>query len=378
MNENPNCYSLYFHIPFCTKKCDYCHFFVLPNDLALHEKLLRGIKEEWLLRKEQIGNLKLQSIYFGGGTPSLMAPAFFEEILSWLNPDLSIEISLEVNPENASFEKLSAFKKAGVNRLSLGAQSFDDHLLQLLGRTHDHKTTLNTVEQSQKAGFENISIDLMYDLPQQTLQEWERTLKIAANLPITHLSLYNLTIEPNTLFYKRRKELKKEIPSPELSLSMYQTAFETLSRSGLYPYEISAFAKPGFHSIHNTGYWLARPFFGLGPSAYSFWDNVRFKNVSHFNKYVSSLENKALPVDLIDELPRPDRLRELLIIELRLLRGVDLVLFQQRHGLIEANLFAQIQTLIEKGWLTLNNDLLKLTTLGILFYDSIAEELISL
>jgi oxygen-independent coproporphyrinogen-3 oxidase len=368
--------SLYFHIPFCTKKCDYCHFFVLPNSLENHQRLLNGLKLEWDKRKHLTANKSIQSVYFGGGTPSLLSPQALREILSWLPLSGDIEITLEANPETLSSDLLQQFRALGINRLSIGAQSFDDELLRSLGRTHSSGMTLQALEWAAHAGFDNISIDLMYDLPHQTLSLWEKTLTTAVKLPITHLSLYNLTIEPETLFFKKRAQLRPSIPDPETSLAMYQMAQEKLSHAGLIPYEISAFAKKDFLSRHNMGYWTARPFLGLGPSAYSFWDQVRFRNVAHLNKYLEALEKDQDLVDINDILSLNARRRELLAVELRLRRGVCISTFEKRHGPLEQDTREILKTLVQRGWVQITDDLLHLTSQGILFYDSVAEELI--
>lgn len=365
--------SLYFHIPFCSKKCYYCHFFVLPNKQEEHAKFLKTLQLEWQLRKEALKNFTIKTIYFGGGTPSLLSPKYISEILSWIPHHPEIEITLEANPENLSQELLEGFFQAGINRLSIGIQSFDDSLLKTLGRTHDSNTPLKALEWSVAAGFKNISIDLMYDLPQQTLQTWTNTLKVASKLPITHLSLYNLTIEPKTLFFKNRLNLKKEVPSPEISLEMYQLAQEMLP---LTQYEISAFAKEGFYSEHNTGYWTGRPFFGLGPSAHSFWGGQRFSNFSHMGKYQRALEAGLEPVDSVDELGIDERRKELFAIEMRLFKGVNSQAFEKKHGPLANETFLTLERLKKQGWVEQEDSLYRLTSQGVLFYDSVAEDLI--
>lgn len=363
--------SLYFHIPFCTKKCHYCHFFVLPNKENEHQKFIQTLQLEWQLRKHYLENHSIKSIYFGGGTPSLLSPQHLFEILSWIPYDKGIEITLEANPENITQELLKGFFEAGINRLSMGVQSFDDSLLQTLGRTHDSKTPLKAIEWSQAAGFNNISIDLMYDLPSQTLKTWIKTLKIASDLPISHLSLYNLTIEPKTVFFKNRHQLK--IPSPKVSLEMYQSVENILP---LKRYEISAFAKEGFYSKHNTGYWTGRPFLGFGPSAYSFWGGKRFCNSAHMGKYTQALEAGKDPIDEIDELSCEDRRKELFAVEMRLCQGVDHAIFQKRWGALGNDTFETLERHKKIGWIEQDRSIYRLTAQGILFYDSVAEDLI--
>lgn len=346
---------------------------MLPNQKEEHGKFIQALKLEWEFRKKSLQGKTIKSIYFGGGTPSLLSPDHLHEILSWIPHNPHIEITLEANPENLTQELLREFFQAGINRLSMGVQSFDDTLLHTLGRTHDSKTPLKALEWSIAAGVTNLSIDLMYDLPGQTLKGWENTLKIAAQLPITHLSLYNLTIEPHTVFFKHRQTLQKQIPSPEISLEMYQLVQSTLP---LIQYEISAFAKEGYYSVHNTGYWTGRPFLGFGPSAYSFWEQKRFCNVAHMGKYQKALHAGNDPVDVIDDIPQEERRKELLAVEIRLCRGVDLGTFQGRYGLLTQETFETLQKLKQIGWIEQRGSTYRLTSQGVLFYDSVAEDLI--
>lgn len=347
---------------------------MLPNQPEIHEDFVKSLLLEWEQKKDQLHNRTLKSIYFGGGTPALLSPQLFEKILSKLSLNSAIEITLEANPENLNFELLKDFKSLGINRLSLGAQSFDDRLLKILSRTHDSKATLFALSAAEKAGFENISIDLMYDLPNQTREDWLETLKIASNQPITHLSLYNLTIEPETVFFKKRNQLV--LPNQEESLFMYQSAEKILSSAGLIPYEISAFAKPGYYSRHNVGYWTAREFLGLGPSAFSYFNQERFRNVPHYNKYKKALNEGLDPKEEPDHLTADERRKELLAVEIRLRRGVDLTHFQKRHGKLTPETEKSLQELIHKGWVQQKENTIKLTPNGILFYDSVAVELI--
>ena len=357
-------YSLYVHIPFCTKKCDYCHFFVLPDKEIYKDPLLLALKQEFSLRQKQHQlPEKLVSLYFGGGTPSLFGPARIRELIDFLPP--AAEITLEANPDNLTLPLMQAYRQAGVNRVSLGIQSLDDTLLLKIGRSHNASTAEKAVELLRLAGFENISIDLMYDLPNQNLSQWEETLQRASRLPIQHLSLYNLTIEPGTVFFKYRETLAQEVPNEELSLAMYERAQTILNEAGLTQYEISAFAKPGFYSRHNTGYWLGRPFLGLGPSAFSFWEQKRFRNVAHLNRYTEALAQGQLPVDFEEQLSPNASERELFAIHLRLLQGAPLPSFA-----------AELIPLKEAGLLEMRAGGVRLTPRGRLLYDSVAAEII--
>jgi oxygen-independent coproporphyrinogen III oxidase len=373
--------SLYFHIPFCTKKCDYCHFFVLPNKAIYHEQLIRGFKQEWELWASALRYTQIESIYFGGGTPALFNPLYIEEILKWIRSDTAWntnnpEITLEANPENVNTLLMGQFARAGINRVSIGVQTLEDPLLQSLGRTHHAQKAIDAVHVTYEAGLTNISIDLMYDLPGQTLDHWEKTLAQVAKLPISHLSLYNLTLEPHTLFFKKRDIIQKQQPDPLSSLKMYQSAQNALESMGLKQYEISAFAKPGFHSHHNSGYWLARSFIGFGPSAFSFWKGKRFRSIAHLNRYCKALDAGQLPHDFEEKLDPDAHLQELLALQLRILEGVNLHQFESQHGTLNAMTHQVLAHLHEQGLVHLANNQVKLTQKGILFYDSVAVEII--
>ncbi len=365
--------SLYFHIPFCTKKCHYCHFYVLPDKEELKNQLLEGLELEYRANYNKIEGKKIASIYFGGGTPFLFSPERIAKILSWVTNRCSdIEITLEANPDVITKTILKEYKDAGINRLSIGVQSFCDPLLKVLGRTHSSKKAIDSIQYCQDASIDNISIDLMYDLPNQTLQMWNETLSIASKLPITHLSLYNLTIEPHTLFYKKQSLLKKVLPNEDESLKMYQNAIEILTNAGLKQYEISAFAKNHLLSKHNTGYWTNRSFLGFGPSAFSFYEGKRYRNVANQSKYLKAIHSGLTAVDFEEELSKDAALREALTLQLRLLEGVDIDQFKD----LDFKTKSAIEILIENQFLELLSKRLKLTKKGILFYDSVAVELI--
>ncbi len=362
--------SLYFHIPFCKKKCDYCHFYVIPDKQPFKEALLQGFSLEWDSWKVHLQNQTLCSIYFGGGTPFLLGPEAIRTILSWIEPR-NIEITLEANPEDVTQEAMRAFKESGINRISLGVQSFDDALLQRLSRTHKADKAIDAVHSTFRAGIENISIDLMYDLPGQTLKSWQHTLEQAVQLPITHLSLYNLTIEPQTVFFKYKEKITSAMPEAEVSAIMYRTAQDVLNRAGFEQYEISAFARNRKHSIHNTGYWTGRPFLGIGPSAFSYWNQKRFRNVAHLHKWHRALQEKNSPIDFEEELSSNSRNNELLAIRLRLMEGADL-----EDYTLEPETLRALKELVEKGLLIQERSRVKLSSQGILFYDTVASELV--
>lgn len=337
---------------------------------------MQGFWLEWQSIQQLLHNKKIVSVYFGGGTPALIGPSSIQKILSWVQPHESAEITLEANPENVNFVLMKDFKSAGINRVSLGAQAFNDDLLIGLGRTHNASKTEQCVEDTYRSGINNISIDLMYDIPGQTLQKWQITLAKAAKLPITHLSLYNLTFEPNTLFYKRQNLLQKSVPDAEMSLQMYNLAKSELEAAQLMQYEISAFARNDLKSRHNLGYWTGRPFLGLGPSAFSFWEGKRFRNVAHLGKYFNKLNEGSSPVDFEEKLEDKASRRELLAIHLRLKEGVNLIQFEKQHGPLDQELFEILKNLESESYILCEAHNVRLSPKGVLFYDTVASEII--
>ncbi len=326
-------------------------------------------------------NKKLVSIYFGGGTPALLGASPLAQILEKVRSYTTfqadqIEITLEANPETISAALMREYAQAGVNRVSIGIQSLDDRLLHKLGRTHHATTAIKAIEDTTTAGISNISIDLMYDIPGQTLDAWHHTLQRACELPITHLSLYNLTIEPHTVFFKYRETLRKELPDDECSTRMYQDAIATFEACGLEQYEISAFARHDLYSRHNVGYWTGRPFLGFGPSAFSYWQKKRFRAVANLNRYVQALRSGQSPVDFEEELPPLQQQRELLAIALRLKQGISLSTFEGQYGNLDMETLATLRSLQEKGLIQWNQDHIALTPQGMLFYDTAAVEII--
>lgn len=363
--------SLYFHIPFCTKKCPYCHFYVLPNRQknAFHPLLAEGLKREWDFRQNELSGHSIASIYFGGGTPTLFGPKEIGLVLDRIsNRVLNCEITLEANPEEATEELLAQYRNIGINRLSLGVQSFDDRSLHTLERIHSASKAKEAIFAARRAGFTNISIDLMYDLPGQTESSFCYTLDQIQNLPITHLSLYNLTFEPHTSFYKRKKELLPQVPTSEISLKLLQSAVEAIEKAGLKRYEISAFGLP---SIHNSGYWTGRPFLGFGPSAFSFWEGTRFQNIANLQRYAKLLKEQKSPVDFTETLPYPQNIQERLAVQLRLREGVNLDTWD-----LPLKTTLALENLHKEGFLEKEGSLWRLSEQGILFYDSVAIEII--
>ena len=340
---------------------------------------MRALELEWNRVKKLPHNMRLESVYFGGGTPSLLNIFYLKEIVSWIKKepffDPRAEISIEANPEKLNLDKLHEFLKIGINRISIGVQSFNEKELKILSRQHDATLAMKSVEMSHKAGFESISIDLMYEIPDQSLKSWIKTVDTAMKLPITHLSLYNLVFEKQSVFYKKRESLKKKVPAEEIGRKMYDYAIDACEKNKLEQYEISAFAKPGFASKHNSGYWTARPFLGLGPAAFSYWEKRRYRNIANLIRYQKALNQGKSCIDFQEKLSNDDRKKELLAIALRLKKGLDLKSFEKKFGELSQETYKCLDRLKKIGWLEGEMNL-KLSEEGFRFYDSVATELI--
>lgn len=286
------------------------------------------------------------------------------------------EITLEANPEHITTKAMKEFAAAGINRVSIGVQSLNDTLLNKLSRTHGSTEAVQAIEATHRSGITNISIDLMYDVPGQTLAAWTSTLDRVRELPITHLSLYNLTIEPHTVFFKYRDRIAKEMPGSDVSTAMYLTAVEKLLLMGFEQYEISAFSKDGLYSRHNVGYWMGRPFLGFGPSAFSYWEGKRFRSVASIHKYMEALRGGNKPIDFSEELSKDKGQRELLAIGLRMLQGIDLRKFSEIHGNLSNEVMGVLKKLEEAGLVVMDGNVVALTQRGVLLHDTVAVELV--
>lgn len=373
--------SLYFHIPFCQKKCPYCHFYVTKNLEASRKEFLEALRKDLFFHRNKFHDRELVSIYFGGGTPSLLHAKEIETILSWVfslftSFNDALEITLESNPDTVSREKLLSFRRAGINRISFGVQSFDEDLLRVLGRSHSAQKAKDCVIWAKESGFENISIDLMYDLPGQTMHVWEESLRESLKLPLDHISLYNLIIEEGSAFFRQRKKWESRQSSQEVSLKMFSLVKSKLEQEGFEHYEISAFSKWSKHSKHNTGYWQGREFIGLGPSAFSYFQGSRFKNISNLKVYIKNLQGGMSCVDFIEKLSKQDHLKELFLIELRLLQGITLSKFEDFYAELPLDFKKGIYRWIREGFLEKTKSVICLSNNGLYVYDSIASDLI--
>lgn len=371
--------SLYIHVPFCHKKCPYCHFYVVSAVKHSHDQYTQSIIKEWLLVEPLFKDRRIVSIYFGGGTPSVLDPYYYAQILEVISrshPEIKdAEITLEGNPDRLNKERLLGYRKAGINRLSIGVQSLDDSQLQILGRTHSSSKVYSVLEDANTCGFDNVSCDLMYDLPDQTLSVWRSSIVSLVSQPITHISLYNLTFEQQTPFGRKQDALKKRCPSEDISEQMLQIAVSLFEERGFERYEISAFARNGAYSKHNLGYWWGREFMGLGPSAFSYWGQARFSNVSNIKQWHQQLSENKRPEGFYEKLEPIAACREMLSIALRTMWGVSRSTLEG-YLVNDSKLLSDINGLIESNLLEWNKNHLLLTQKGQLFYDTVALEII--
>ncbi|HLE31092.1 MAG TPA: radical SAM family heme chaperone HemW [Bacteroidota bacterium] len=335
--------GLYLHIPFCEHKCLYCDFYSIAPDGSRtdYEKLigrfLSALNSEAILRAgDPRFRGQYDTVFFGGGTPSLLSPSNIDEILRSLRGHYRIsdnaEVTLETNPGTVDPDKLRAFRKAGINRLSVGIQSFHEDDLRFLTRIHSADQARECVKSAAEAGFDNISIDLIFALPGQTRERWESNLEQALELRPRHLSCYSLIVEPTTPL-ARLVQTKQVTPlSPEADNELYQFTIDFLKRHGFEQYEVSNFALPGYRSRHNANYWNHTNYLGLGPSAHSFWSGKRWWNIANVNGYIDRLERSKFPV-AGEELLSADQLRDEEIFLALRSDGLDVAGFSRRHDL---------------------------------------------
>ena len=293
--------AIYIHVPFCVKKCMYCDFYsVQDRNDNIEQFIYSLLKEIDSTDMTLIHNWEITSIYFGGGTPSILDPIYIDRILNKLSGkfDLSdvIEISLEANPGESKLTRLINYRKSGINRLSIGIQSFQLELLKFLTRIHSVDDGFNTFCNAQSAGFENISIDLIYNIPGQTIKMWKDDLKTAIRLNPNHISAYSLTVENGTILHQKVIDGSINMPAEIVDVDMFNVTHETLDRAGFHAYEISNFAPSGYECIHNLGYWKLHPYLGFGPSAHSYDVSRRYWNVPSLDEYMKFIETDISPV----------------------------------------------------------------------------------
>lgn len=367
--------GLYVHIPFCIRKCYYCDFnsFRLRGPERDHFlDLLEQEADRWAARLEAAGGVPvLDTLYVGGGTPTTLEAGQLARLFGALRQRFPLapqaEITVEANPGTLTLEKLAALREAGVNRLSLGAQVFDDGLLRRLGREHDTAAIETSVALAREAGIPSLNLDLIFALPGQDLRGWRATLQRALALEPDHLSCYSLIIEEGTPFYRWHQMGRLPRPDEEEELAMYQAAIEAAEGAGLAQYEISNFARPGHQSRHNLIYWRNQPYLGLGPGAHSWWEGVRRANLGPLPAYEAALQAGRLPLEREEPISRALEMDETMFLGLRLTReGVDRAAFRARFGTEpEAVYGLAIDRLVRLGLLEADAHRIRLTRQGV-------------
>lgn len=327
--------SIYIHIPFCDHKCIYCDFYSIITDENINSYLCSLKKEIEFYSKRYATDRKIISIFFGGGTPSLMEPQYINEILRCVKSNFHIddnaEITLETNPGTVDKKKLMRFRESGINRISIGIQSFNDEELKFLTRIHDSKTAIRTVYDCAECGFENISIDLIFNLPKQTKEIWRSNLIETVKLPVKHISAYSLILERGTILNKMVLDGKVQIQDDDYDADLYEFTIDFLTKSGFIQYEVSNFTQPGFECIHNNAYWHHKEYIGFGTSAHSFVDGKRWWNCSSVRFYNSRIAIDSNAVVNQEQLSQNEMLEEFVMLSLRS-DGLDLVELENKYG----------------------------------------------
>ncbi len=373
------CNFLYIHIPFCISKCIYCDFFSVPFDKTLSEEYVNALCKELILKKQNIKFLK--TIYIGGGTPTVLSEKSLSQLFKCLNDNFNfssdIEITVEMNPGTLDELKIHTLIDSGVNRFSVGVQSFNDNELRFLGRIHNGENAHNTFKLLKKYNLENFSLDLIYGIPGQTMESWKFSLENAVNLSPSHISTYELTLEKNTTLYKLIKDSPNHFTmlDEDLIIEMYNFAIDYLSKNGFEHYEISNFAKPAFKCIHNLNYWDRGEYIGIGAGSHSFFNNVRTSNIMDINEYMNSINSNVLPIKESIVITPREELKEFIFLGLRKKEGINIKKLISSHLVNEKLLNALIKDFIDTGFLELKEDYLRLTQKGILISNTIIVKL---
>lgn len=367
--------GIYLHIPFCKQACHYCDFHFSTN-LSRKTEMVQAIMRELKLRKDFLREEPVQSIYFGGGTPSLLNDRELSNILETIFQTYKIapnaEITLEANPDDINTASLKLFKSSGINRLSIGIQTFDDKRLKFINRGHTSEEAVKSLTLAKAAGFENLSADLIYAIPPNDNDYWESDLEKMISFDLPHLSIYGLTIEEKTVFGNWHKKGRlKEVPE-ETSAQQFRKAHDLLTRHAYEHYEVSNYAMPGKYSQHNTAYWKDQKYLGVGPGAHSYDGEDRSYNVSHNSQYLKAISQNSLPLT-IEKLTPTDRANEHIFTHLRTQWGVNLAAFQKKH---HQDLLADHQKTIDElrsnGMMKISGDALTLTLEGYMLADEIS------
>lgn len=366
------------HIPFCRSRCVYCDFCSSTYGREIQSAYVQALLQELRQRSGEIKGDLVSSVYIGGGTPSVLfdkdLSAIFHAIHSVYNIKECAEVTLEANPDDVTTERVRAWKDMGINRLSLGVQSLDDRLLQMLNRRHTSRQAVNAVEVAFRKGLDNVSIDLMYGLPMLDMPSWEQTLELALALPVVHLSAYCLSVERETVMEQKIEQGIWHLPDDELAEAQYKSLISATREAGFEHYEISNFARNGKFSRHNSSYWDGTPYIGLGVGAHSYDGSVRRANTTDVQRYAQS--NGNVPYN-IETLSKFDQINEMLFLSLRTSRGLNLSHFKKSFGeeVFQA-VMQQAHPHIVHGRLKQDGDTLRLTEAGIFVSNDVISDLL--
>ena len=368
--------GIYIHIPFCKQKCNYCDFH-FSTSLKNKEDLIKCLLKEIGIQKTYLNKEIIETIYFGGGTPSFLDAREIRRILEKVYAEFDVisnpEITLEGNPDDFTFDKLQELKQAGINRLSIGIQSFNDVDLTWMNRAHNSNQATKCVKDAKSLGFDNITIDLIYGLPEMTIEAWKINLQKALDLDVQHISAYNLTIEPGTTLHHLVKTGKSKPLNDEVGAEQFEVLINTLEYNNFQHYEISSFGKKGYFSKHNSSYWKRKFYLGIGPSAHSFNGNTRQWNVANNAKYIKAMKDGEVPFEL-EELSKNDRYNEYILLGLRTIWGCEFDYVKSEFG-EEWLLNLKQQILNYSDQINVDEQSFSLNQKGKAFADHIASEL---
>ena len=384
--------GLYVHIPFCKKKCEYCDFKSYADKEELIEEYVKWLKYELeevgkgnrLDYENHLDNLAIvKTIYIGGGTPSLIDSKYISEILEVIKKNYTFaentEITIEVNPGTVNKEKLEQYKKSGINRLSIGLQSTHDRLLKKIGRIHNYDDFLNTFKIARNVGFENINIDLMLGLPEQSIEDLEQSVEEVIKLNPEHISVYSLIVEEETPFYKKLEANELNLPEDDLERKMYWAVKEKLEKSGYIHYEISNFAKKGFESKHNLSCWNQDEYIGFGTSAHSYTNNVRYSNIDNIEEYINNFktDNETENFVFHEKQNKESKMKEFMMLGLRKIEGISIKDFKSRFSLNPIFAYRkELEKLVDEELIEIDGDNIRLTNKGLDLANLVWEEFV--
>lgn len=365
--------GVYIHIPFCKKACNYCNFFFTTSK-NWYKDTHSAILQEIEYRKGFLNQEPIKSVYFGGGTPSMMLPNEIQSIIDKVAKVMPLqsdaEITLEANPDNLTKSYLKELSKTSINRLSIGVQSFHDQDLKWMNRTHNASESTQCIEWAQNVGFDNLTIDLIFGLPDSSMNEWESNLQKVNKMGIPHISCYALTVEPSTALGARVRKNLEKAPSQDMQSDMFYKTHDYLEEQGYEHYEISNYGKKNHQAIHNSNYWNRIPYLGVGPSAHSFNGKNRSWNIAHIRDYIEGIKQNTM-ISESEELTKEERYNEFVMISLRKKEGIDLRVLKEQHFEYYFY-FNEIFQLMDSSKIEYSNNHIRLKREGLIFADQIA------